>query len=97
MNLKNLEPKEGYLNRHIEPLPKGKALISIFIEGEGELFCNWNPYNPDEFKILKLGYPVEHLLGTAKVIQEKYFGVGYNVWEINDYEFIYYKLLAIVP
>jgi hypothetical protein len=61
--------KQGYLNRHIDGLPKEKCLIKIItndIEGEHILLCEWNPFNESDY-IGKIK-PNEGFLGTATVI-----------------------------
>ena len=37
--------------------------------------------------------PCEGYLGTAKVIEGRYTGIGFHAWEQNDSEFIFHKKL----
>lgn len=92
--MKNLEPREGYLNRHIDPLPKEKCIIEIVhkdIDGEHLYKCEWNPFNP-------LGYmdsctkPSPEYIGTARTIDRK-INIGFHANTINNSEFVYYKLM----
>jgi uncharacterized phage protein (TIGR01671 family) len=92
--MKNLEQKEGFFNRHINPLPKHKAVIKIITKGHNGQFnfvCNWKPFEEikSEGLSIKTGY-----LGTAtpNLIQDgEYF--CFHAWEQNDEEFVYYSIL----
>lgn len=92
--MKNLEQKEGFFNRHINPLPKHKAVIKIITKGHNGQFnfvCNWKPFT--EIKSggleIKKGY-----LGTATptLIKDGEY-ICFHAWEENDEEFVYYSVL----
>lgn len=92
--MKNLEPREGYLNRHINPLPKEKCIIEIInkdVDGEHLYKCEWNPLNPLEYMDSDIK-PSPEYVGTARTIESK-LQIGFNVWDVNNSEFIYYKLI----
>lgn len=77
------ETKKTFKNRKIHGLPKSECVIKIIVnnsEGEQTHLCKWNPITN------------EHgLLGTATTIDRK-TNIGFNAWEQNDSEFIYYKI-----
>lgn len=94
---KNLEKREGFLNRHVVGLPKQKAVIKIVtkdIDGEHIDLCEWSPFDPNNYKGATL--PGKDFLGTAKVIEGKFpgIGIGFHAWECNNSEFIYYSLIT---
>ncbi len=89
---KNLKRRSGFLNRHKEALPSVKCAMKIVtndIDGEHIYLCQWNPYNEAEWVAAynKWGY-----LGTCKVIEGKFAGIGFHAWEQNNSEFIYYSV-----
>ena len=87
-----LEKKEGWLNRHIVPLPKEECLIKIlYVDTFGEYIieCLWNPFNESKYENCIM--PSRGYLGTARRI--KGIQIGHNAWEQNNHEFVYYKLL----
>lgn len=89
----NLEPKEGFLNRHIHKLPDNKEVIIRLIDNDGNMYvCGWLPKKLNEFQEQILGY-----LGTARVINGYYKGIGFNLFEQNNSEFVYYQLLDFTP
>lgn len=91
--MKTLEIKEGFLNRHIDGLPKENCNIEIFYKDTFKtevVLCNWKPFNPSNYKEKM---PAKGYLGTCTTISGKYIGIGYHAWEQNDSEFIYYKLV----
>lgn len=53
------------------------------------MLCEWLPFNCEPIlgddNIKSNGY-----LGTAKVIDDTFNGIGFHAWENNDSEFIYY-------
>ncbi len=91
---KTIENREGYLNRHLVPLPTKVCTIKIIVKdysGEHATLCEWKPfeaqiYNGSEF-------PADGYLGTAKELQGVFSGIGHHAWEQNDSEFIYYKIV----
>ena len=78
--MKNLDKKEGFLNRHLDDLPKEITNI-IILNDNIELLCEWIPF------IKNNGY-----LGTARIIDGNHIRIGFHAWEQNDSEFTYYKL-----
>lgn len=83
--------KSEYLNRKEIPLPLEECRIQI-IQNETIYNCDWKPFNLNDYKE-KEDIPSAGYLGSAKVISGPYRGIGFNVWDQNDSEFIYYKLL----
>jgi len=90
--MRNLNIKKGYKNRHLDGLPEEKEIVWVITmdgDEEVEMLCQWYPYNKDEY--VKGFAPDVGYLGTMRVIQEEYNGIGFNAWEQNNSEFIYYK------
>lgn len=93
--MKNLEPREGFKNRHIESLPDYNCVIEIVhkdIDGEHIYKCNWKPFNKNDYQehlMPDVGY-----LGTATVIEGPFTGIGFHAWEQNDSEFVYCKVIS---
>ncbi len=82
----NTEPREGYFNRHVDPLPITPAVIWILhtdVDGETEFLCEWIPKQ-------LLGAPINYV-GCCRVITTKYRGIGFNAWATNNSEFIYWR------
>jgi len=81
-----LEQLQGeFKNRHIEPLPSHKCNLYIITTNEETMhLCEWIPAQPPT----NTGW-----LGTARVIETKYQGIGFHAWRQNDQEFIYYKIV----
>lgn len=75
-----IKETEKLYNRHLDGLPK-ETINIIILNDNIELLCEWIPF------IKNNGY-----LGTAKVIEGKYKGIGFHAWEQNDSEFTHYKL-----
>ncbi|MXN90168.1 hypothetical protein GR160_02930 [Flavobacterium sp. Sd200] len=88
--MKNLTLKEGYKNRHTEPLPTEEYYMIIVINdstGEHNEVCLWKPAEPENED--QSGF-----LGTAYCMYSNKRGVstiGHHVWEQNNAEFVYYK------
>jgi hypothetical protein len=85
--MKNTEPREGYLNRHVDPLPLLNCHIKIIINdstGERTEICYWKPVaaEPKPVQPHGIGY-----LGTAWNFNR----IGFNAIEQNNQEFIYYQ------
>lgn len=79
--------KSTYTNRLITPIPAKPLCIKIIIkdaDGETAYICEWIPTNSTNNN---------NLLGTAKVIYGRSKGIGFNVWNVNESEFIYYKII----
>ena len=79
-----------YKNRKDTPLPDNNCSIQI-IQNDVIYNCDQKPFNPSNYSANDL--PAKGYLGTATVISGYYKGIGFNVWEQNDSEFIYYKIL----
>ena len=80
-------------NRKEIPLPKESVLIWIRKTKKDEVnifLCRWYPYNPNDYFGTK---PHEGYMGCARVIDGRYTGIGFNVWNQNNSEFIEYKLI----
>lgn len=89
--MKNLKNREGYKNRHTDELPKEACIIKIIHEdsfGEAIFLCEWKPFNEQEYTNKML--PDKGYLGTAEVISGTFKGIGFNAWQQNNSEFIYY-------
>jgi len=90
--MKNLKRRAGFLNRHQNGLPNKKCTIQIVrndIDGEHFEFCSWEPF--DESKYTEIDMPAEGYLGTAITIEG--IKIGFNVWEQNNSEFVYYAIV----
>jgi hypothetical protein len=85
-----LKQREGFTNRHTDGLPKENCLIKIIVKDVGKEFthvCDWKPYDPS----LHGEKPAEGYLGTARVVTGRCKGIGFNAWEQNDSEFVWYS------
>lgn len=81
-------------NRHEYPLPKEKCKIYVKKEdfdGKKVYLCEWHPF--DEKNYTEANMPSKGYLGYAKVIEGRSKGIGFNVWEQNDSEFVEYQIL----
>ena len=93
--MKNLKKRKGFKNRHLEKLPLKGAILRILVndvDDEHIHICKWIPFdkeNYDEGNIPTVGY-----LGTAATIINEPLNIGFNVWEQNDDEFIYYSIIT---
>ncbi len=89
---KNMQDMEGYLNRHKDGLPKEKCLIVIHHKSINDpvekRLCVWHPFNPDDYEPFYM--PAKGFLGHATDVVKE---IGFNVWEQNDSEFVFYKLV----
>jgi hypothetical protein len=91
--MKNLDKKEGYLNRHLNPLPTDNVYPIEFLYDD---YDNQHVYKGLWYPALSDNYtenniPLQGYLGTVKVkepLDQKFYA-----WKQNDSEFIYYKLL----
>lgn len=88
----DLNKRKNYCNRHIDGLPEDKTIIRVLVDDpdEVEYLCIWNAFNPDDYKEGQM--PDKGYLGTARTIALDH-NIGFNVWEHNDYEFIYYSIV----
>lgn len=86
-------PPEGYVNRHIHPLPNEVCRIVILVKELGvykEFYCEWEPFDPQQYE--QFNMPSENYLGTASTINGE-TQIGFHAWRQNNNEFIYYKKL----
>lgn len=98
---KNLEVREGYLNRHIDGLPGVMCNMEVIVrdvDGEHVHVCRWEPYDRSKELVTTISYnkPAEGYLGCVRVIEGRFEGIGFNVWAQNNSEFVYYKVLGEV-
>jgi hypothetical protein len=98
--MKDLTIKEGWLNRHIVPLPEAPAKIIFYDnfcraeEGEEqEVLCEWHPHDVFDSARRCGKQPAEGYLGTARKLNSPYKGIGFHAWEQNNSEFVHYKLI----
>lgn len=91
---RNLEPLEGFKNRHIDGLPTEECHMLIVVDdssGRATHLCEWKPR--DSKDTADDGY-----LGTAYRLSNGKTGfIGFNVWESNNHEFVYYQKLDLAP
>jgi hypothetical protein len=91
--MKNLEKREGYLNRHLNPLPVDNVypieFISNDVDGEHTYKGLWYPSLPDKYT--EENKPAKGFLGHIRITEP--YNIGFNAWEQNDSEFVYYKIL----
>lgn len=83
-----------YKNRLTEPLPDNRCYIRIIkpdADGHTVFLCDWIPFNPINYN--KKDMPAQGFLGTAHVIDGPHKGIGFNVWQQNDQEFVYYQIV----
>ena len=99
--MKNLEQREGFVNRHTNDLPKERCVMKVItkdVYGEHIYLCEWKPFNRNQYT--ETNMPAEGYLGTANVIEGIYTDIGFNAWEQNDSEFIWYAVVndsVIIP
>lgn len=93
-----MNPKRGFLNRHVVALPKEKATIDIvhsditYPKGETVLRCEWEPFKEEDY--VNRIYPAEGYLGTANTVDPEFkTSTGFHAWEQNNSEFVYYKII----
>lgn len=90
----NLEPRPGYLNRHTDGLPSEPCTMKVInydVDGEAEYLCSWQPFH--ESQRSPSYSPYEGYLGSARIVAGRYAGIGFNVWQQNDSEFVYYAIV----
>ncbi len=91
---RNLAQREGWINRHIDGMPKCEAtvkIITIHMGKEVEDVCVWKPYNPKDWEGKSM--PAPDYLGSCTTIKGDYVGIGFNAWVGHDSEFVYYSIL----
>lgn len=92
--MKNLEKRIGFKNRHTDGLPAEKTTMKVLIDdvhGNNAILCEWIPFNKEKYS--EWAMPSSGYLGTAKVIEEQYKGIGFHAWEQLDSEFVYYSVV----
>jgi len=94
--MKNLEKREGYLNRHLNPLPVDNIypieFISNNLEGEHIYKGLWYPALADKYD--EENKPIKNYLGYVKTKEpHNSCDISFYVWEQNDSQFVYYKIL----
>lgn len=83
--------KDNFVSRFHVPLPNEVCKIKAMIYENDEpvvQICEWKPFNPEEYPKDKM--PAEGYLGTAKIIEGVFAGIGYHAWRQNNSEFVYY-------
>jgi len=92
--MKNLEQREGFVNRNTNGLPDKKARMKVVtkdIDGEHIYLCEWKPFDKSQYS--KENMPSEGYLGTVTVIDGRYTGIGFHAWEQNNSEFVWYAVV----
>lgn len=94
--MKNLDEREGFLNRHINPLPTDRICWIRFInkdsDGEHIYIGKWYPKLADNYT--ENNQPAEGYLGHVTIVGPVFGStIGFNAWEQNNSEFIYYNVL----
>lgn len=109
MHQKNLQKREGWVNRHLNELPNKECEIIIIYEDfcsknndeliEKEICCLWKPYSgpyqsPENVNN-NSQLPFVGYLGTAweSDANKLYITIGFHVWKQNDSSFVYYKII----
>ena len=78
---------QEWLDRKAELLPY--KIVKIIIQHhEGYFTGTWIPYNP-----INYGDGMQPQKGYLGTFYADSTGYGYNVWNQNNYEFRYYKLI----
>lgn len=79
---KRIKQRKGFLNRHIDGMPKKKSNIKILyedIDGDMILDCIWEPDNDD--------------VAILGIIKDSNSGSEFEISKKNNHKFIYYKLI----
>ena len=90
----SLDKKEGFLNRHEKAMPKKNTVVKIVtkdIDGEHIYTCEWRPFNKVNYLVENM--PSKGYLGTAKVIEGEFSGIGFHAWKQNNSEFVLYSIV----
>lgn len=93
--MKNLQKRKGFKNRHIDGLPTEKVIMKVVtydVDGETIFICQWQPFDKNQYSDDEI-MPHKGYLGTAKVIEEKFNGIGFHAWQQNNSEFVYYQII----
>ena len=89
-----------YNDRRIIPLPLENCRLRIVIKDWKdnkqeymEIVGNWEPYNGKYSTKINDTLPNKGYLGTLYHLTENNIKIGYNAWQQNSSEFIFYKIL----
>lgn len=89
----NLNPRKGFINRHVSGMPAQEetiVLVAVDVDGEHSYVCKWFPFDKDDYT--KDNMPADGYLGTATVIEGDYRGISFHAWRQSDNEFTHYKI-----
>jgi hypothetical protein len=92
--MKNLEQREGFVNRNTNGLPDKTTTMRVVtkdVDGEHIYLCEWKPFDKSQYS--KENMPADGYLGTVKVIEGRYTGIGFHAWEQNNSEFVWYAVV----
>lgn len=92
--MKNSEQREGFLNRHTNGLPDKSCAMRVItkdVDGEHIYLCEWEPFDKSQYN--ESNMTSEGYLGTVRVIEGKYKGIGFHAWEQNNSEFVWYAVV----
>jgi len=81
-----------WLNRKETPLPKESCVIWAKFENGHIHLCRWFPFDVNNYYPDTM--PGEGYLGTARVIDGRFTGIGFHAWTQNNSEFIEYKIVT---
>lgn len=95
----NLAPRMGWINRHLDGMPKETCRIKIQTTDAGKIHmpkCTWKPFCKEEWTEKRM--PASGYLGTAweKTLFSDgsgEFEIGYHAWENHNSEFVYYQII----
>ena len=93
MSMKNLGKRKGFINRHIEGMPKQQCKVKVVTNDvgcENIFICEWEPF--DRLRHRE-NYAERGYLGTVKIIEGRYKGIGFHAWEHSNSEFVWYAVL----
>jgi hypothetical protein len=92
--IKDLEQREGWVNRNTNGLPTEPTTMKVItkdVDGERVYLCKWNPFDKSQYRDIHM--PGKGYLGTAKVIEGRYKGIGFHAWAQNNSEFVWYDVV----
>jgi hypothetical protein len=92
--MKNLEQREGFVNRNTNGLPDKTTTMRVVtkdVDGEHIYLCEWKPFDKSQYS--KENMRGDGYLGTVKVIEGRYTGIGFHAWEQNNSEFVWYAVV----
>lgn len=91
--MKNLANRKGFINRHIEGMPKQRCKVKVVtndVDRENIFICEWEPLDKS---MRGEDYAQKGYLGTVKIIEGRYKGIGFHAWEHSNSEFVWYAVL----